>query len=100
MISPELKITDFISAVKDKNKYDIIRLTESEAKEAEKISELKGYGQNYVEDLRAFDYLMRYKQKPPLSNEKHFNIFRSICEKLVAKKQLSENMLKMFDPVE
>jgi hypothetical protein len=100
MISPEFDIVDFISSVKDKNKYDIIRLAESEAKEAEKISETKGYGQNYVEDLRVFDYFMRYGQKPEGINGEHFKMFRSICEKLVAKKQLPPDVLNMFDSVE
>lgn len=100
MISPEFNITDFIKSVKNKNKYDIIRLAESEVKEAEKISEIKGYGQNYVEDLREFDYFMKHGQKPPAINEEHFKMFRSVCEKLVAKKQLPPDVLKIFDSIE
>jgi len=97
MISQELIFSDFINAVKDRDKLDVLRLAESEAKEAEKISEIKVYAQNYYEALREFIYFMRYLQKPYRIKEEDFQMFRSVCENLVAKKQLDPDILKMFD---
>jgi hypothetical protein len=97
MISQELIFSEFIEAVKDKDKLDILRLAESEAKEAEKISEIKVYGLNYYEVLREFIYFMRYQQKPYRIKEEYFQMFRSVCENLVAKKQLSPDIMKLFD---
>jgi len=53
MISSELNLSEFISTINDKDKQEIMRLSESEASNAEKISELKGYGQDYVDFIRA-----------------------------------------------
>ena len=75
-------------------------MAESEAKEAEKISEVKGYGQNYFDALKGFIYFMRYKQKPYRIKEENFQMFRSVCENLVAKKQLLPDILKVFDSQE
>ena len=97
MISSEFNFSEFISAINDEDKQEILRLSESEAYNAEKISELKGYGQDYVDALRGFIYFLRYHQKPFGINEEHFQMFRSVCDKLVAKKQLPPEMLKMFD---
>ena len=97
MISLEFNFTEFINAVKDKDKPDILRLTESEATEAEKISQIKGYGQNYVEAVREFLYFIRYGQKPDGLEEEYFQKFRTVCENLVAKKQLLPEVLKLFD---
>lgn len=88
---------EFISVVKDKDKPDILRLAESEATEAEKVSEVKGYGQNYPEAVRGFIYLIRYCQKPDGIKEEYLQMSRSVCEKLVARKQLLPEVLKMFD---
>jgi hypothetical protein len=100
VISLEFNFLEFISAIKDRDKHDILRLAESEATEAEKISEIKGYGQNYVEAVREFIYFLRYSQKPDGIKEEHFQMFQSVCEKLVAKKQLLPDVMKMFDPNE
>ena len=100
MISPEFDFLEFISAVKNKDRLDIHRLADSEATEAEKISEIKGYGQNYVEAVRGFVYFMRHCQKPDGIKDEYFQMFRSVCEKLVAKKQLLPDVLKMFDSFE
>ena len=100
MISQEFDILEFISAVKDRDILDILRIAESEATEAEKISEMKGYGQNYVEAVRGFIYFMRYRQKPVGIKEEYFQVFRSVCEKLVAKEQLLPDVLKIFDSFE
>jgi hypothetical protein len=97
MISTELNFAEFISAVKDKDKSDILRLAESEAIEAEKISQIKGYGQDYVEAVREFLYFIRYGQNPIELERKYFQMFRPVCENLVAKKQLLPDVLKMFD---
>ena len=100
MISLRFKVPELISYIVGKDKDDILRLLESEAKEAEKISEIKGYGHDYVETLRGFVYFLKYQQKPYGIREEHFQIFRSVCEILVAKKQLSPDILKMFNSYE
>ena len=100
MISFEFNFKEFINAVKDKDKSDILRLAESEATEAEKNSQIKGYGQNYVEAVREFLYFIRYGQKPVGLEEEYFHMFRIVCENLVAKKQLLPKILKLFDSIE
>ena len=97
MISQELNFSEFINAVKNKDKLDVLRLAELEAKEAEKISEIKVSGQNYFEALREFIYFMMYKQRPYRIKEEYFQMFRPVCENLVAKKQMSPDILKVFD---
>jgi len=97
MISSEFNFAEFINSIEDKDRTDILRLAESEGKEAEKISQIKGYGQDYVEGVREFLHFMRYGQKPFGIEDKHFEMFRSVCEKLVAKKQLLPEVLKLFD---
>ena len=97
MISSEFNFAEFINSIEDKDRIDILRLAESEGKEAEKISQIKGYGQDYVEGVREFLHFMRYGQKPFGIEDKHFQMFRSVCEKLVAKKQLLPDVLKLFD---
>ena len=99
MISLEFKLSEFINAVQDRDKHIVINLAESEAQIAEKISELKGYGQDYVDTLIGFCYFLRYQQKPYGINEKHFQMFKPVCEKLVEKKQLSSDILKLFNSV-
>ena len=97
MISPEFSFLEFINVVKDRDKPDVLRLAESEATEAEKVSEIKGYGQNYAEAVRGFIYLIRYCQKPYGIKEEYLQMSRSVCEKLVARKQLLPEILNMFD---
>ena len=97
MISLTFNFIEFIDTVKDTDRLDIQRLAESEATEAEKIAQIKGYGQNYAEVVRGFLYFMRYGQKPGGIEDEHFQMFRDVCEKLVAKKQLLPEVLKMFD---
>jgi hypothetical protein len=100
MISEEFNFLEFISALKDRDKIDILRLAESEEIEAEKISEEKGYGQDYVEAVSGFVYFMRYNQKPDELQDEHFQMFRIVCENLVAKKQLLPEVLNMFESSE
>jgi len=97
VISYELNFLEFIGAVKNRDKPDILRLAESEALEAEKISEIKGYGQDYAEMVSDFIYFLRYGQKPDGIDEEHFQMFHSVCENLIAKKQLLPEVLKLFD---
>ena len=97
MISLEFNFSEFIDAVKDRDRHVILSLAESEARQAEKNAEIKGYGQNYVDALTGFIYLLRYEQKPYKINEEHFQMFRIVCEKLVSKKQILSDMMNMFD---
>ena len=96
MISFEFKLSEFINAVQDRDMHIILNLAESEARIAEKTSELKGYGQDYVEALIGFCYFLRYQQKPYGINEKHFRMFRPVCQKLVEKEQLTSDILRYF----
>ncbi len=97
MISEDLNFSELITAIQDKDKYEILRLAQSEATEAEKICEEKGYGQEYVEAVSGLIYFLRYGQKPDDITDEQFQLFRSVCEKLVAKKQLLPDVSKMFD---
>jgi len=97
MISPDLDLAEFLIAIEGKDLHEIIRLTESEATEAEKISQLKGHGEYYVEALEGFAHIMRYGQKPLGITEEHLQAFRPVCQKLVAKKQLLPEVLALFD---
>ncbi|MBN1972119.1 MAG: hypothetical protein JW787_00660 [Sedimentisphaerales bacterium] len=100
IISSDLKISEFIDAVKDNDKHVILNLAESEAKEAEKISEMKGYGQDYVDALAGLIYFFTYHQKPDGISEEYFQMFRSVCKKLAAKEQLPSDMMRIFDSKE
>ena len=97
MISPEFNLAEFVDTIKNWDKHIIQSLAESEAREAEKISEIKGYGQDYVEALTGFIYFLRFQQKPFGVKQEHFDMFQPVCEKLVEKKQLSSDVLRMFD---
>jgi len=97
MISSEFNFAEFMKAVEGRDLHDVLRLAESEATEAEKVAEVKGYGEDYTDAVRGFVYLMRYGQKPVGIEEKRFQAFRSVCEKLVAKKQLLPHILGLFD---
>lgn len=97
MISLKFNFSQFIEAVKNKDKHIILSMAESEAKEAEKLSEMMGHGHDYVEALTGLIYFLRTSQKPYCHKEKHFKLLRVVCEKLIAKKQLSTDMLKVFD---
>lgn len=100
MISIKLDFSEFIDSVKNKDKHIIISLAESEAKEAEKMSEIMESGQDYVVALMGLIYFLRYYQKPDGIKEEHLALFRVICEKLIVKKQLSSELLKMLDTEE
>jgi hypothetical protein len=100
MISPELNLVEFLNVIEDMDLYDILRLSESESTEAEKVAEVKGYGEDYADAVRDFAYLMRYGQKPIGVDEERFRAFRAVCEKLVTKKQLLPHILELFDSEE
>ncbi|MBN1973404.1 MAG: hypothetical protein JW787_07175 [Sedimentisphaerales bacterium] len=97
MISLKFDFSEFISAVKDRDKHIILSMAETEAREAEKISEMQKNGQDYVEAIIGLIYLLRHSQKPNWIKEKHFKMFRAVCEKLAAKKQISSDLLKILD---
>jgi len=97
MISPEFDVAEFVNAMQDRDLHDILRLSESEATEAQKVAELKGYGQEYADAVKAFVYLVRYGQKPVGIDQKQFQAFRPVCEKLAAKRQLLPDILRLFD---
>ncbi len=96
MISPEFNFSEFIDAVKNRDKHIILGLAESEAKEAEKNAEIKGFGQGYLDAVTGLIYFLRYQQKPFGVEEDYFEMFQPVCEKLAAKKQISSDVLKMF----
>ncbi len=100
MISIELDFSEFIEKIENKDKHIIICMAESEAKEAEKIYEMTGCGQDYVYAVMGLIYFLRYSQKPYGIKEEHLQLFRVVCENLVAKKQLSSDALKMLDSKE
>jgi hypothetical protein len=100
MISPDFDLVEFLHVIEDRNLHDILRLSESEATEAEKVAEVKGYGMDYADAVRDFAYLMRYGQKPIGVDEERFRIFRAVCEKLITKKQLLPHILELFDSEE
>jgi hypothetical protein len=97
LISLKLNFSEFVASVINKDKHIILSLAESEAKEAEKLSEMMGHGHDYVDALAGLIYFLRNSQKPLEIKEKHLKIYRVICEKLIVKNQLSSDILKIFD---
>ena len=97
MISLELNFSEFIDSVKNKDKHIIISLAETEAKEAEKISEMMKSGQDYVIAIMGLVYFLRYSQKPDEIKDEDLKLYRVVCEKLVAKRQLSSDLLNKLD---
>ncbi len=97
MISLKLNFSEFIEAVKNKDKHIILSLAETEAKEAEKLSEIMEGDRDYVEALTGLIYFLSTSQKPYGIKEKHLKMFRIICERLIVKNQLSSDMLKFLD---
>jgi hypothetical protein len=100
LISINLNFSEFINKVKDKDKDVIIDLAESEAKEAEKISEMKKSGYDYVDAILGLVYFLNNSEKPYWIKDNYLKMFGIVCEKLAAKKQLSSDLLKMLDPKE
>lgn len=100
MISLKLNFSDFIDSIKNRNKHIILSLAESEAKEAEKNSEMTKCGNDYVDAIWGLIYFLRYYQKPDGIKEEHLQLYRVVCENLVAKKQLSPDVLEMLKPQE
>jgi hypothetical protein len=100
LISFTLNFSEFINEVKDKDKDVIIDLAESEAKEAEKISEMKKCGHEYVDAILGLIYFLNNSEKPYWIKESYFPLYGVVCKKLVDKKQLSSDILKMLDPKE
>lgn len=100
MISIKLNFSEFIDSIKNRDKHIIISLAETEAKEAEKISEMMECGQDYVIALINFIYFLRYSHVSDSIKEEHLKLYRIVSEKLVAKKQLSSDLLKKLEPRE
>ncbi len=100
MISITLNFSEFIDFVKNKDKNIILSLAESEVKEAEKISEITGAGIDYVNALLGLIYLLRYSQKSGSVKEEYLNLYRTVCEKLITKKQIASELLSMLEPQE
>jgi hypothetical protein len=97
LISFTLNFSEFINEVKDKDKDVIIDLAESEAKEAEKISEMKKSGNDYTDAILGLVYFLNNSEKPYWIKESYFTLYRVVFEKLVEKKQLSSDLLKLLD---
>jgi len=98
MISPELNLAEFLNAIEGRDLHDMLRMAESEAMEAEKIAQLKGHGEDYVDALGGFVLVLRCGQRPLGVEEEHFQAFRPVCEKLVARGQMQPYVLGLFEP--
>ncbi len=100
MISLKLDFCEFVDYIKDRDKHVILSMAESEAKEAEKISEMMGIGDDYINAILELIYFLRYSQKPGGVKDEHLHLYRAICENLVAKKQLSPDIMEALEPQE
>lgn len=100
MISMKLDFFEFVDSVKCRDKHIILSLAETEAKEAEKISEMMGIGDDYISAILELIYFLRYSQKPGGVKDEYLHLYRAICENLIAKKQLSPDVLEMLEPQE
>lgn len=100
MISPEFNFDEFIKAVEDEDRVNIVRIAESEYREAEMRVVARGYGKGYVNSVRGFLFFMHEGMKPAGVDEADWQMFRRVCEKLVAKKTFPPGVLKMFDSKE
>ena len=97
MISTNFDFTEFIVSVINKDKHVILSLAELEVREAEKLTEIKGYGQEYVDALRRFIYFFTYQQKPFDLEQRYFKMFKAVCKKLISKNQLPSDIMNLFD---
>ena len=59
-----------------------------------------GIGDNYINAILELIYFLRYSQKPGGVKEEHLYLYRMLCQNLVAKKQMSPDILKMIEPQE
>jgi hypothetical protein len=98
MISPEFNFAKFIHTVEDKHREEILKLTNYELIEAENAIKKRGYGQEYIRALKGLLFFIGPGGiKPSGVDEDDFQLFRPICEKLVAKKQSKPSILKAFE---
>lgn len=85
MISSECKLSDFFSAVKDRDYFDVIYLADREATEAERmllkpqasVSTRNRCGEGYAQRLKQFITYLRYGLKPKGIENDEFKLFQS-----------------------
>jgi hypothetical protein len=115
MISPSLNKSEFIKAVQDKERQEIIRIATEEVMAVERLPlgrkpkvgdrpmEAQAWENRkwaigeYNKFVRAFLFFMRNPViRPAGIDDWDFQLFRPVCEKLVQKKQLSPQVLDLF----
>jgi len=99
MISEESNIIAFVNAVKDMDRQEIVRAAALERRAAiDRKDKDKYSGQKsteYGQDLGALLHMLNYDS--PLKVEPNLSRFRPIVEALVAKGQMSHEVLKALN---
>lgn len=95
MISTTYSFREFIESVKNKRYSEIVNATEHEIYDTERSPGPDS--QRYIESLRTFRSFMLSGTKPAGISDEDFQLYRVVCENLVAKQQFSPEVLKIFE---
>jgi len=101
MISSSFDLHEFVDAVKDKGRLEIISIAQREVYLAEGRSfSVKGAVRNrtngstrYAANLKGLIFLLTTEETPANAS---ILPFRSICESLVQRKQLKPDIMRLF----
>ncbi|MCD9188288.1 MAG: hypothetical protein LUM44_17865 [Pyrinomonadaceae bacterium] len=104
MISQNYDFDEFLKFIEDKNYIEIIPLADAECGFAERQSfSVKGAvkaramgSTSYAKSLKGFLFFLRSGIKPMGIDDYEFAKYKSVCEKLVEKKQFKPEVLQMF----
>ncbi|HPM78889.1 MAG TPA: hypothetical protein PK961_17505 [bacterium] len=96
---------EFVDSLMDLDRLEIINKAEWEGKNADRLSyNVKGAVQRredgiveYSRKIGGLIFFLRNEIKPASMEEDDFQALRPLCEKLVEKKQLSKDVLDMFE---
>lgn len=98
-------IDKFLKRIEGKNLPDIIKYGEEEIHRAEKNSfNIKGAAKNreagsieYAQQIKEILFLLHHEQRPGTIEDYLLKSLMPICKRLVAKKQLNADVMKIFN---
>jgi len=106
MISDNYNFEKFLEVMRDKNLPEIQLLASTEAREAERLSSSSSKGIEKATKMRIgyyskrvgeFAFFMKSGIKPGGIDERDFELYRPICEKLVENGQFKPDILNRFE---
>jgi hypothetical protein len=97
-------LREFLESVEDKSYLDILRETRRQGTAAERASfrvrgaveARNGGSMAFAECLKGLVFLLENHIRPAGVHDHDFELFRPLCEKLVAKGQLPSSILTLF----